>query len=50
MSKSAQVLGVNKGCDADDLKKAYRKLAMKYPDRNSGDKNAEVKFKEAKEV
>ncbi len=46
-----QVLGVQKGASEDDIKKAYRKLAMKYhPDRNPDDKTAEAKFKEVKEA
>ena len=46
-----EVLGVDKSASADDIKKAYRKLAMKYhPDRNPGDKTAEEKFKEVGEA
>jgi molecular chaperone DnaJ len=46
-----EVLGVAKGADKDEIKKAYRKLAMQYhPDRNPGDKSAEDKFKEAAEA
>lgn len=46
-----EVLGVDKSADEQTLKKAYRKLAMKYhPDRNPGDKEAEEKFKEINEA
>ena len=46
-----EVLGVEKGASAEEIKKAYRKSAMKYhPDRNPGDKNAEEKFKELGEA
>ena len=45
------VLGVNKSASPDELKSAYRKLAVKYhPDKNPGDKSAEDKFKEASEA
>ena len=46
-----EVLGVQKSATAEDIKKAYRKAAMKYhPDRNPGDKEAEAKFKEVGEA
>ena len=46
-----EVLGVNKGADENEIKKAYRALAKKYhPDMNPGDKEAEKKFKEASEA
>ncbi|MEX6687629.1 molecular chaperone DnaJ [Danxiaibacter flavus] len=46
-----EILGVSKSSSADEIKKAYRKVAMQYhPDRNPGDKEAEEKFKEAAEA
>jgi molecular chaperone DnaJ len=46
-----EVLGVDKKADAEEVKRAYRRLAMKYhPDRNPGDAEAEAKFKEAAEA
>jgi hypothetical protein len=46
-----EVLGVSRDVSADDMKKAYRKLAVKYhPDKNPGDKTAEDKFKEVGEA
>ena len=45
------VLGVSRDADAAGIKKAYRRIALKYhPDKNPGDKQAEAKFKEAAEA
>lgn len=46
-----EVLGVGKGASADEIKRAYRRMAMKYhPDKNPNDKDAEAKFKECAEA
>jgi DnaJ-class molecular chaperone len=46
-----ETLGVARTATADDIKKAYRKLAVKYhPDHNQGDRTAEEKFKEISEA
>jgi len=46
-----EILGVERGADDKEIKKAYRRVAMKYhPDRNPGDKESEDKFKEANEA
>ncbi|MHC4194901.1 MAG: DnaJ domain-containing protein [Planctomycetota bacterium] len=46
-----EVLGVGKGASADEIKRAYRRMAMKYhPDKNPNDKEAEAKFKECAEA
>ncbi|WP_156499901.1 DnaJ domain-containing protein, partial [Oleiphilus sp. HI0061] len=46
-----EVLGIERSADAKEVKKAYRRLAMKYhPDRNPDDAQAEEKFKEATEA
>lgn len=46
-----EVLGLQKGASEEEIKKAFRKMAMKYhPDKNPGDKEAEEKFKEVNEA
>ena len=46
-----KILGVSKSAGQDEIKKAYRKLAVKYhPDKNKGDKKAEERFKEVNEA
>ena len=51
MSNYYETLGVDKSASADDIKRAYKELALKYhPDRNGGDSSAEEKFKEINEA
>ena len=51
MTDYYSILGINKGSSDDEIKKAYRKQAMKYhPDRNEGDTKAESKFKDISEI
>lgn len=51
MSDYYQILGVDRKANAQDIKKAYRKLALKYhPDKNAGNKDAEAKFKKISEA
>ncbi|ADI38784.1 chaperone protein dnaJ [Waddlia chondrophila 2032/99] len=51
MTDYYEVLGISKNASSDEIKKAYRKMALKYhPDRNSGDAEAEKKFKEISEA
>ena len=46
-----EILGVDKSSSSEEIKKSYRKIAMKYhPDKNPNDKEAEKKFKEAAEA
>jgi molecular chaperone DnaJ len=46
-----EVLGIERNASQDEIKKAYRQMAMKYhPDRNAGNKESEEKFKEAAEA
>jgi molecular chaperone DnaJ len=46
-----ELLGVNRNANEDEIKKAYRKLALKYhPDRNPSDKHAEANFKDVSEA